>query len=401
MTRVLVVWGNWGPYHYARFEAFRRAGAEHGFDVQGLELFASSGIYAWKTKRDVPGVHHLDLGPDEMAFRLRGLLREVAPLIFRLRPQVIFVPSYWHWSLFVNAVARIAGARVVMMNESHAGTERATGFKKFIKRCIVSSFHAALVGGTPHRNYFSSLGLPAERIFLGYDAVDNAHFMAAAAAARADASGCRARLGLPDRYFLSLGRMVEKKNLSTLLRAFAHVAPAADGRAHDLVYVGSGESEPHLRRLTSAFSMRVVDRTPEPVTPPTSDYGTEGRPAVYFFGFRQIEENPIFYALATAFILPSEHEEWGLVVNEAMACGLPVFVSQAAGCAADLVVEGENGRLFDSSEILPLADHLQELVDDPALAARMGAASAERIRHWGCERFADGAIAATRTALAR
>jgi glycosyltransferase involved in cell wall biosynthesis len=71
--------------------------------------------------------------------------------------------------------------------------------------------------------------------------------------------------------------------------------------------------------------------------PNTENSVESDRGAVYFYGFRQIEENPVFYALAEAFILPSLKEEWGLVVNEAMAAGLPVIVSHTAGCAEDLV----------------------------------------------------------------
>lgn len=184
--------------------------------------------------------------------------------------------------------------------------------------------------------------------------------------------------------------MVEKKNLSTLVEAYARFARAsvekhgAGSMEHGekkhgawslehregpragyysvpaLVFVGSGELEGSLREQARALGLRVVDRTgwgankdktkrlrdeetkglerqAEPLNSQPSTLNEENCGTVFFYGFRQIEENPVFYALAEAFVLPSLKEEWGLVVNEAMAAGLPVIVSHTAGCAEDLV----------------------------------------------------------------
>jgi glycosyltransferase involved in cell wall biosynthesis len=290
----------------------------------------------------------------------------------------------------------LAGARIVMMNESHAGTERATGLKKRIKRCIVSSFHAGLVGGSPHRRYFAGLGLPEARIFLGYDAIDNDHFRRGADAARAAESEERNRLDLPSRYFLSLGRFVEKKNLARLVEAYSGVSPAADGLFHQLVFVGSGELESDLRSQCATLGLAVIDHR---AGAPTNPHYSERERGVHFYGFRQVDENPVFYAFASAFVLPSLYEEWGLVVNEAMACGVPVLVSRTVGCAEDLVAHGRNGFLFDPTDADALGRALQTLVSDPATVARMGRESLARIERWGCDQFARGALEASEAAL--
>ncbi|MFM7373620.1 MAG: hypothetical protein ACKO39_00490 [Chthoniobacterales bacterium] len=95
---------------------------------------------------------------------------------------VAFLPSYSPARFFaLFAAAKSLGIRTVMMNESHAGTEQATGWKRWIKRQIVKRFDAAFVGGEPHKRHFASLGILSDKIFTGYDAVDNALF-----AARAD-----------------------------------------------------------------------------------------------------------------------------------------------------------------------------------------------------------------------
>jgi len=392
--QVWIIWGNWGPYHHARFDALREAAASHGLDARGIELVPRSDVYEWQTGARSDAIWSLPVNEREMDFRPLRLSRMLRPLLRRERPAVVFVPSYWHWSLECNMLARASGARIVMMNESHAGTERARGAKRWIKRQIVRRFHAALVGGTPHKRHFANLGLAENLIATGYDAVDNGYFSREAARVRVDSASLRARWGLPSRYVLSLGRLVEKKNLATLLEAHRiRCAEAGDTPAPDLVVVGSGPLDAVLREQCRASGIEVVERGG---TPPLPEPGAPAGPRAFFYGFRQIAENPVFYALADAFVLPSMVEEWGLVVNEAMACGLPVIVSRAAGCAEDLVREGENGWLFDPSSPGELAACLARLDESAALRARMGARSHEIIAAWGCDAFAAGALAAMR-----
>jgi 1,2-diacylglycerol 3-alpha-glucosyltransferase len=416
MKKIVIVWGNWGPYHYARFRALHEEGRRQGLEVEGIELFPSSGCYDWETSTDHPAVHHLKMGDKEVEFRPGLLIRGLLPLLFKLRPDVILVPSYWHWSLFINYTGRLAGARIVMMNESHAATEKARGFKRSIKKMIVRGFHAGFVGGTPHRRHFASLGLDESKIFLGYDTVDNDYFTRHSSQAREAAARLREEFELPDRYFLNLGRMVTKKNLPLLIRSYAMVMARRPDLQHDLVLVGSGEEEENLKALAKDLGLAVKDHTavgrkaaalaaPGPeLAPMGMNTGSAGshtsiphEPAVHFYGFRQIEENPVFYALASAFILPSTTEEWGLVINEAMACSLPVLASDQLGCAEDLVTHGVNGFTFNPASADELADSLEK-VAAPGVAEQLGQQSLAIIRNWGCDRFAAGAIAAARAA---
>src|SRR5262249_39371000 len=110
-------------------------------------------------------------------------------------------------------------------------------------------------------------------------------------------------------------------------------------RTH-LVMVGSGEEEGTLRKLCRELRLPVYDKLKSGEKSKGATQRMESTPGVHFYGFRQIEDNPVFYALADCFVLPSLWEEWGLVVNEAMASGLPVVVSETAGCAEDLLVPG-------------------------------------------------------------
>lgn len=418
MKKLLIVWGNWGPYHHARFRAFHDQARGKGLAAHGVELFPSSGYYEWERTEDHPAVHRLDLGKIETEFNLRLLLTRLVPFLCRLRPDIIFVPSYWHWSLFINITGRLLRAKIVMMNESHAGTEKARGCRRFVKKVVVRKFHAALVGGSPHRRHYASLGLDSSRIHLGYDAVDNDYFKSQSEAARLHAEELRVKFRLPEKYFLNLGRMVKKKNLDVLIHAYALLIQRSAFFSHDLVLVGSGEEGERLRALCHRLRLAVVDharphqaenraRRPRLAAIGRSnaedyneraDPSEHGRPAVHFYGFSQIRDNPVFYALASAFVLPSSMEEWGLVVNEAMAAGLPVIVSKNAGCAENLVVEGRNGFTFDPQSAEELAQILERLADS-SRASSMGAQSFRIISDWGCDRFGSGAISAALSAL--
>jgi glycosyltransferase involved in cell wall biosynthesis len=284
-------------------------------------------------------------------------------------------------------------------------------------------FHAALVGGTPQRRYFASLGLPQEKIFTGYDAVDNDYFTERSENIRSEAARYRAQYQLPNHYFLSLGRFVAKKNLLTLVRAFHRYLGSGQGGINHLVFVGSGEDEARLRDLCAELHLPLRDKTRVGNEAHCRADSDDDTPAVHFYGFRQIEENPIFYTLADAFILPSFREEWGLVVNEAMACGLPVIVSETAGCAEDLLENGlpagfdsagfvsrirsvgmrrkirRNGFVFDPGSADELGRALFLMNSFAPMRAAMGRASLSIVNKFSCDNFGKQALLAAKVAM--
>src|SRR5690606_4192967 len=202
---------------------------------------------------------------------------------------------------------------------------------------------------------------------------------------------------------------------------FATLRRRRPDMSHDLVLVGSGEEETALRNLANELGLTIANhlhcdapsdpaRVPEPemvaagnsdsLPPYSTSQSANHTPTVHFYGFRQIDQNPIFYALATAFILPSTTEEWGLVINEAMASGLPVIASNRLGCAEDLVADGINGYTFNPDSEEELADALEKIAD-PETASNFGKNSLARIQHWGCDRFATGALKAAAAAAGK
>jgi len=381
--RIALVWEHFGPYHLARYRALREACPENR--VIALEMSSGTSTYKWSRESDASEVHSLeyekpaeDLTATQVYLRARRFFK-------KCRIGAVFVPSYWPPTAFaIMLAARSVGAAVILMNESHELTAKAAGIGAWSKRKIIGSADAALVGGSPHKTYIESMGLNPSRIFLGYDAIDNKFYNASARDARIAGGSTRDKLGLPHRYFLSVGRIEPKKNIVTLVRAYIAARIGATSGFPRLVIVGSGSMMNAVREICLSASLVILERS-------SGSAETEFANAdVYLLGFRQIRELPSIYAFADAFILPSSEEEWGLVVNEAMASGIPVVVSQNAGCAADLVSDGINGYRFDPFDIEQLARQLRKLSEDEDLRRSMGRAALETISVWGCNRFGAG-----------
>jgi glycosyltransferase involved in cell wall biosynthesis len=118
---------------------------------------------------------------------------------------------------------------------------------------------------------------------------------------------------------------------------------------------------------------------------------------VSFSGFINQSELPRVCAASDLFVLPSEQEPWGLIVNEVMCAGLPVVVAEEVGCVPDLVHDGRNGLLVRAGDVESLTDALRRLVRGHAERAEMGRQSLEVIRPWSYERCRTGLMAAIYT----
>ena len=414
-----IVWAQYGPYHFARMSALRKLAG--GANLLAIEVANQTSVYAWARPQGAAELVTLCPGCVFENLSFWKVFRRARRVFKELKLDVCILPGYApKQSLAVLAAAKSLGIRTVMMNESHAGTSRARGLATIAKRQLMGLFDAALVGGNPQKRYAASFGVPTEKIFTGYDAVDNDYFSARADEIRTRAEEIRRQFNLPQNYFLSLGRFVAKKNLSTLIRGYRIFLDANPGSRTHLVMVGSGEEDASLRKLCRDLRLPVYDKTN---SGSNAKAGTREEPlGVHFYGFRQLDENPVFYALADAFVLPSLWEEWGLVVNEAMASGLPVIVSETAGCAEDLLMTGrlaappqwseklreclaqlagrirQNGFAFNPRSAHSLANAFVLLESAPELRQRMGQASRRIIERFSCDNFARNALAAVRAA---
>ena len=371
--RVCVQWPRLGPLHLNRLRAAHAVLSRHGIETVALETASDSAVYDWRLEEGptpferetiFPGEVYDDIAPDRMH-------RAVTAALDRLDPDAVHIHSY----STPDARACLAWCRrrrriAICMAESKASDAVRVGWREALKRAIVSEFDAAQAAGSAATRYHAHLGIPEHRIFAGYSVVDNEYFAERADAVRQAPEAARALPGLEDEtpFFFASARFMKRKDLPTLIRAYASYrrrAEATEAPPWRLLLLGDGPLRPGVEALVREEG--IVE-------------------AVALPGWRQIEDLPAYYALASAFVHTAVVDQWGLVVNEAMAAGLPVVVSAGAGCAEDLVRDGENGFTFQPGDADALTRHLYAVaheVDRGAFAQR----SRELIAAWPLERF--------------
>lgn len=237
---------------------------------------------------------------------------------------------------------------------------------EFLKKQFLQKCDGFVVPGAAAREYLREQGIKDEFIFAAPNAVDNEFFANAAAAARGDARR-RAALALPARYILFVGRLVQEKGVFDLLAAYARL-DAETRNDLGLVLAGDGAARRGLEDQARSISPGMIR----------------------FAGFAHREELASYYALANMLVLPTYTDTWGLVVNEAMACSLPVIVSRVAGCAADLVRDHWNGVLVSPGDVEALREAMQSIAGQPDLGTTMGSRSAQLIRQYSPQSWSSG-----------
>jgi glycosyltransferase involved in cell wall biosynthesis len=374
--KICLFFKNFGPYHIARIAALSRRCL-----VLPIEVSENSSEYLWGDGEYRSFTRTTLLSSAESATVGQALIRDrLIGTLDRLAPDVLVVPGWYEpASLAALKWARVSKVPVIMMSESTQHDDRRYSHREFVKRQIIRMCSGAIVGGTPHAAYMQELGMKPSRIVDGYDVVDNDHFAHGAATARRDAEMRRTEFRLPANYFLASSRFIPRKNLLRLIAAYElYRRHIPDDRAWHLVILGYGSQEQELRAEIERRRLQSW---------------------VNIQGFQPYNRLPTYYGLAGAFIHPALREPWGLVVNEAMAAGLPPLVSKAAGCAMDLVTDGETGFQFDPENVEQLASLMARISLDRDLRLQLSKQAENRIREWSPARFADNLLRVARTAL--
>lgn len=356
-----------GPYHDARLAALSagRKGAVHA-----IEFRPEESIYAWETVRQSAGYSR----------RSAASGSDLLAALDLLRPGTVVCVGYSDPEIHRVVLWAIANeVSLVVCSDSTYDDEMRRWPKEAIKRRILTAFDAALVAGKRAQRYLEILGVGSDRIFHPWDVVDNDHFEGGAEIARAAEAQTRTRLGVKGPFFLCVARFVPKKNLAGLLVSYADYCAIAGEEAWPLLLSGDGI----LREQLSALALRL---------------GLASR--VRFLGVVAYADLPAYYGLAGAVVLPSKSEQWGLVVNEAMAAGAPVVVSSRCGCSPELVKDGQTGSSFEPDVPGALRDSLCAIAALP-LEKRMsmGRRSREVVAGFTPDAFARGLEAAISHAL--
>ncbi len=302
--------------------------------------------------------------------------RGVNAALSGIQPNVILCGGYNYLASW--STARWAGSHrvpLLLWSESTAW-DRRRGYPlvEFMKKRFLKLCAGFVVPGRSSFEYLTDLGIAPQRIFTAPNAVDVALFSSLAEAARRNESQVRSRYDLPSRYFLYVGRLVKDKGIFDLLDAYAELE--AEIRCNiGLVFAGTGSDSRKLAERAAKISPGVIR----------------------FSGFVHREELPEIYAFADALIFPTHSDPWGLVVNEAMACNVPVILTSVAGCASDLVQDGENGFVVPPRDVAQLGRAMTRLAKDSATRVEMGARNRQRIEANSPDAWANGMLEAVRS----
>ena len=236
-------------------------------------------------------------------------------------PNIMVLPGYYDLAVIALMIyAKVKGIKIIQSVDSTRYDSIRVGWKERSKSWILSWSDLIYCYGSMQIAYLKNLNIPDAKIHVRVQATDNERIREICAQAN-----LLKPEGLPDKYFLYVGRLSKEKNLEMLIDVFQRLSSD-----WGLVIVGGGVQEDDLK---SIVKQENIDR-------------------IFFAGGMNWKEVVLYYKFATTFVLPSISEPWGLVVNEAMICGLPVLVSRHCGCSKDLVVEGKNGFVFS-----PLDEH--------------------------------------------
>ena len=348
--RLLFVWEKFGPYHMDRCEALAERLGDR-FDIVGVEIASHADLYKWTPtgagKRFAkttlyPGVSSRDLGQFQYFRALFGAA-------LASRAHHVFLCGYHFPPVFLAAIClRLLGRTLIVMNDSKFDDKPRRIGREIVKALLYQPYHAAFAGSPRAASYLEFLGMRKDRIALGYDTESLDRI-------RALAGNAPAPEGVPHaaRHFTVIARFAPEKNLGLALAAYALYRKSAGAAARELHLCGAGPLEAALK----------------------AQIAKNGIDGVRFLGYLQEDGIAKVLAATLALILPSVEEPFGLVVNEALAMGVPVILSENCGARDLLVRSAVNGYVVEPDNEEGLARHMALIAADPAEWARLAANS--------------------------
>lgn len=371
---IAIIWQRFLPYHKARIQHLHNQLSKMGWRLSALEVTTKDDAYTFPENTYAGSADYICCFPGKSYHSLKEkeIHSKVLTILKKLQPDIVFAPA----SAFPEGMAAyyhrlLHASTAVMMDDMWEGSDRKGIVTRSIKKLINKNIDAVFVPAPSHADYYNQMGFPRERIVFGVDVVDNEFFSSMVDNVRSQATSFRKSAALPQNYFLFVGRFLPRKGLEDLIEAYRMYRSKILSDPWELVLVGSGDHLHQIQKLA------------------------EGIAGISFAGPRFDDDLCTYYGLARAIIVPSTTEPWGLVVNEAMASGLPVIVSTGCGAAKTLVHEGENGWTFEPYDIQKLADIMLMTSGLPVeLLDNMGKKSRQIISEWSLDRFTDGVMKA-------
>ena len=280
---------------------------------------------------------------------------------------VAHLAGWGHWVVRLAILCcKIRGVPFSVESDSPLLTDL-SGFRESLKRLLYPVWMRwisyAIPGGSRQAAFFRYYGVPEEKIVISYMTIDTNKIRQTPSLSKSD---FRSAQGIPQNQvlFTFVGRLLAQKGIDTLLQAFEKMHSTCPNAA--LAVVGDGPERTMVEQAAAKFPGRI------------------------WVAGRQSSAGVVAWLRASdVFVLPSRDEHWGLVVNEAMTCGLPLVVSDACGCVDDLVVTGRNGIVFQVENAAKLAEAMTQLSLNESQRTSMGRESESMIQPWTIDRQAE------------
>ena len=271
----------------------------------------------------------------------------IREIVGRSEFDAFLIFGWYYLSAWQTALAcRKNGIPVIMRGDSHLRMKRGRlklTAKSVIYPKLLAQFDAHLFVGTRNREYLKRYGVEDHKLFFAPHFVDTEFFRQASNRSRlnGDRERIRRELGIPQDSFLFcfVGSLIPRKSPQTLLKALTELLETTNEKRVYALFIGDGSSKRKLLELSSRCSQHTR-----------------------FLGFLNQSDLPKYYQCCDALVLPSTEESWGLVVNEAMACGIPAIVSEHVGCVPDLIDDRLTGFSFPAGDVAALKDRMLRII---------------------------------------
>jgi glycosyltransferase involved in cell wall biosynthesis len=368
VTKVAIVHTDFRIYWPARLSALSDFLFRKGVELSVIEISGKGSPYSFASSENDKKLHweylFRDMSMEDIA--AADAVRAVLAKLDEILPDVVLAGAIAFPSGAASARWAASNRRpVVIFDDARLENIPRAALVDWVKRAIYRNVSAMLIPAPSHIDTYQYFGFSPEQLFFGVNCIDNDFFAT---------DSLEEERVIPDEirkrpYFLAVGRQIKQKNWIALLKAFKTVADHPLFESWVLVFIGDGPE--HQKLVDEAAGLN------------------DNR--IFFLPFKNQSELHSFYRNAAALVLSSYGETWGLVVNEAMASGIPVLVSSKCGCTATLVRDGDNGFVFDPGNEMMMADVLERFASlDKAQRAAMGSASRTIIAEWDLSRFCKG-----------
>ena len=294
----------------------------------------------------LPGIS-IKILTEELRFN-PSMLKE----ILKSRPNIIIIGGYTSpTAWFTFAIAKLLKIHVIYWTEGIKEPQSVLGIlTRPLRILFVKETDAIVVPGRLSRSYVISFGIDAEKIFIAPNAIDNDLFIELSRKYQSSKENLKSQIGLNGKVvILCVAQLIRRKGIEYLLHAYGKLEQEYNDIA--LVLIGSGPLELYIKDLATSLHLKFFK--------------------IIHSGL-SLKELIRFYSIADIFVLPTLEDVWGFVVNEAMACGLPVVSTQASQAAIELIHSGENGYIIKAASSDQLYDVLKSLIQNSTLRKEMG-----------------------------